>query len=74
MIDPKTGRLSVQTVRRLHRLLQVDVEIEGMILDFIQAKYGARTLFNIPENVAQGIIDRPWDFIKAAKDFCATAY
>lgn len=74
MIDKKTGRLSVQTVRRLHRLLEGDPEQEGAILDFIRGKWQAKTLFDLPENVARSIMDRPWDFKKAANAWCAENY
>ena len=67
MTDPATGRLTVQTVKRLHRILQVDNEMEGIILDFILAKWQAPTLLHIPEKVARGIIERPFDFCKAAR-------
>ena len=40
--NPATGRLSVQTVERLHRLLGGDARVEGMILQFIADRYGAK--------------------------------
>lgn len=68
--NPATGRLSVQTVERLHRLLAGDPRVEGMILQFIADKYGARTLLHLPEQVARAILKRPADFIQAAKNHC----
>ncbi len=51
--NPATGRLSVQTVERLHRLLGGDVRVEGMILTFIKDRYGAATLLHLPPHVAR---------------------
>lgn len=68
--NPATGRLSVQTVERLHRLLGGDPRVEGMILQFIADKYGARNLLYLPPNVAKEILKRPADFIRAAKQHC----
>jgi hypothetical protein len=68
--DSATGRLSVQTVERLHRLLGGDVHVEGMVLQFIADKYGAATLLHLPPHVAKEILKRPADFIQAAKQHC----
>jgi len=68
--NPATGRLSVQTVERLHRLLGGDVRVEGMIVKFIADKYGAATLLHLPPHVAREILKRPADFIRAAKNHC----
>lgn len=68
--NPETGRLSVQTVERLHRLLGGDVRVEGMILRFIADHYGAAGLFHLPTKVAKEILKRPADFIQAAKNYC----
>jgi len=68
--NPATGRLSVQTVERLHRLLGGDVRVEGMILTFIKDRYAAATLLHLPPHVAREILKRPADFIRAAKDYC----
>ena len=65
-----TGRLSVQTVERLHRLLGGDAYVEGMILQFIADKYGAENLLYLPPHVAKEILKRPADFIRAAKQHC----
>ena len=68
--NPATGRLSVQTVERLHRLLGGDARVEGMILQFIADRYGAKNLLYLPPNVAKEILKRPADFIVAAKNHC----
>ena len=65
-----TPRLSVQDVQRLHRLLEGDPRVEQMILDFILAKYGAKSLFYIPKAVADQIFQRPGDFLRAVKQHC----
>jgi hypothetical protein len=66
-VDKKTGRLPVQVVERLHRLLAGDNRVEGMILDYIQAKWSAKNLFYLPPQIAEEVIARPYDFIRAAK-------
>ncbi len=63
-------RLSVATVERLHRLLGGEARIEEMILRFIAARYGARSLLYLPAHVAKEATKRPADFIRAAKQFC----
>ena len=68
--NPATGRLSVQTVERLHRLLGGDGRGEEMILRFIADRYSAATLLHLPPQVAREILKRPADFIQAAKNFC----
>lgn len=68
--NPATGRLSVQTVERLHRLLGGDARVEGMILRFIADQYGAKNLLYLPPHVAKEILKRPADFIRAAKNHC----
>jgi len=68
--NPATGRLSVQTVERLHRLLGGDVRVEEMILRFIADRYGAKNLLYLPPQVAKEILKRPADFIQAAKNYC----
>ena len=70
LINPATGRLSVQTVERLHRLLGGDARGEEMILRFIADHYGAAGLLYLPTNVAKEILKRPADFIQAAKNYC----
>ena len=68
--NPATGRQSVQTVERLHRLLGGDVRVEEMILRFIADRYGAKNLLYLPPQVAKEILKRPADFIQAAKNYC----
>ena len=64
------GRLSVQTVERLHRLLGGDAHAEDRVLRFIEARYRAKNLFYLPADVAREIGKRPADFIRAVKDHC----
>ena len=70
LINPKTGRLTVATVERLHTLLGGDPVTEEMILVFIAHQYGARNLFYVPAHVTAQILKRPADFIRAAKQHC----
>ena len=65
-----TGRLTVQTVEHLHRLLGGDPRVEAMVLTFIADKYGARNLLFLPATVATEIIRRPADFLRAVKEHC----
>ncbi len=69
LTNPSTGLLSADTVRQLHRLLGGDNKVEGLVLDFIASKFGSRGLFYIPANVAEQILARPNDFLKAVKKF-----
>jgi hypothetical protein len=68
--NPETGRLSLQTVEHLHRLLGGDPRVEEMVLQFIADKYGAANLFQVPPRVATQILRRPASFIRAAKQHC----
>ena len=70
LTNPATGRLSVQTVEWLHRLLGGDPRVEEMILQFVADKYGAKNLFYLPPHVTKEILKRPADFIRAAKQHC----
>ena len=70
LTNPATGRLSVQTVERLHRLLGGDAHVEGMVLQFIADKYGAKNLLYLPPPVAKEVLKRPADFLRAVKDHC----
>ena len=70
MDEFRQGRLSVETVERLHRLVGGDARVEGMILRFIADRYGAKNLFYLPAHVAREILKRPADFIRAAKSHC----
>ena len=69
-MDTNDERLPVATVERLHRLLGGEVRMEEMILRFIAARYGARSLIYLPANVAKAATKRPSDFLRAAKQFC----
>jgi len=70
VVNQATGRLSVQTVERLHRLLGGDARVEGMILQFIADQYAAKSRLHLPAHVAKEILKRPADFIRAAKQHC----
>jgi hypothetical protein len=70
LTNPDTGRLSVQTVEHLHRLLGGEARVEEMVLQFIADKYGAKNLLHLPPHVAKEILRRPADFIRAAKQHC----
>ncbi len=61
------GRLEVADVRRLHRVLEGDPRTEELIMRFIADKFGAVSLSYLPINVAEQILQRPADFIRAAK-------
>ena len=60
----------MQTVERLHRLLGGDAHVEGMVLQFIADKYGAKNLLYLPPNVAKEVLKRPADFLRAVKEHC----
>lgn len=69
-LNPETGRLPVQVVEHLHRLLGGDAHVEGMVLQFIADKYGAKNLLYLPPHVAKQILKRPADFLRAVKEHC----
>lgn len=52
--DAATGRLPVETVERLPRLVGGDARVEGIILRFIKDRYDAKTLLHLPAHVARG--------------------
>lgn len=60
-------KLTAQTVERLHRVVGGDARVEEMILRFIAHRYGAKSLVYLPAHVAQQILKRPADFLRAAK-------
>ena len=62
-----TAMLPSQTVQRLERVLGGDPVTEDVVLRFIAARYGARSLFFLPANVAAEVLRRPADFLRAAK-------
>jgi len=69
-MNPATGRVSVRTVEHLHRLLGGNARMEGMVLQFIEDRYGARSLLELPPHVAMEILRRPNDFRRAAIQHC----
>lgn len=70
VLDPETGRLPVNVVKHVHRLIGGDALGEARVLDFIAAKFRAKNLLYVPANVAGEIIRRPADFQAAAKKLC----
>ena len=73
LTNPSTNRLTVETVERIHILIGGHAEVEGNCLLFIEHKLGLKpNLFYLGEKVAQGILDRPNDFLKAVKMFAQT--
>lgn len=60
-------RLPVAMVIRLHRSVGGDPGTEDFVLRFIGAHWNARSLFHLPARVAQQILQRPADFIRAAR-------
>jgi len=67
-LNPETGRLPVQVVEHLHRLLGGDARTEKIVLDYIEFRWGAKNLFYVPPKAAGEIIRRPADFLTAAKN------
>ena len=63
-------RLPVTTVQRIERLIGGDVVTEELVLRFISARYGARSLFYLPPQVASQVLKRPADFVRAARRYC----
>ena len=61
-----TGRLPLQTVERLQRLFGGDARVERIVGEFIAQRWGARSLFEIPEESARKILSRPAEFLKVA--------
>ena len=73
LTNPSTNRLTVETVERIQNLIGGNAEVEGLCLDFIEHNLGhKRNLLYLPNHVAQGILDRPDAFLKAAKKWAAT--
>jgi len=66
--EPRPGRLPVQVVEHLHRLVGGDGRTEKMVMDYIAFRWGAKNLFYIPPKVASEIIRRPADFLTAVKN------
>ena len=72
-LNPETGRLRVADVQRMHGVIGGDPVTEAMILRFIADQYGARSLLEMPAKVAAAILQRPVEFIRAAKRHCEPA-
>lgn len=70
LTNPETGRLSVQTVDRLQRLVGGEARVEDMVLRFIADRYGAKSLVYLPPQVAREALRRPADFLRAVKEHC----
>ena len=62
--------INKDVVLQLHAVIGGDPKTEEMVLEFIQAKFKARSLFHLPPAVAKAILKRPRDFIKAVKEYC----
>ena len=67
-LNPETGRLPVQVVEHLHRLVGGDARVEQMVMDYIQFRWKAKSLFYLPPKTASEISRRPADFLTAAKN------
>jgi hypothetical protein len=67
--EPRPGRLPVQVVEHLHRLLGGDARTEEMVDAYIKFRWKAQNLFYVPPKVASEIIRRPADFLTAAKNY-----
>ena len=63
-------RLPAATVQRIERLVGGDVVVEGQVLRFIGARYGAKSLVCLPRHVAAEVCRRPADFVRAARRWC----
>jgi hypothetical protein len=68
--EPRPGRLPVDVVQHIHRLVGGDARTEKMVEDFIKFRWQAQNLFYIPPKVASEIIRRPADFLTAVKNHC----
>ncbi len=51
-------------------LIGGDPTTEGQVLEFIRARYGARSLVYLPAHVAAQVCKRPGDFVRAARRYC----
>lgn len=68
-LNPDTNRLTIETVQNMERLIGGDPVTEQLILNFIEKKWKVPDLMRLPVKVAQNILNRPTDFIAAAKRF-----
>ena len=62
--------LAAGMVEHMERLIGGDRVTEAQVLQFIEAKYGAKSLFYLPPRVAREVLRRPADFVRAAKLYC----
>ena len=62
-LDPKTGRLPVDVVLHLHRLVGGDSVRERQVEVFILEHFKVNDLLRLPAVVAREIIRRPADFL-----------
>ena len=62
-----TDRLPVATVLHLDRVLGGDPVTEGLVVDYIAARWGARSLFYVPRDKAAKILKGPANFIRGLK-------
>ncbi len=68
MIDPiSNDRLSRRDIEHLERVLGADRVIEIQIVEFIRARWGGKSLFDLPRKMAVAALYRPAVFIRAAK-------
>jgi len=73
LTNPSTNRLTVETVESIQNLIGGNAEVEGNCLLFMEHKMGLKpNLLYLGDKVAQGILDRPNDFLKAVKKFAQT--
>ena len=68
-LSDQAARLPVGTVLRIERLVGGDPVTEGLVLDYIEERFGARNLLYLPQKVAAAILDRPDAFLRTAKNF-----
>ncbi|MEI6193514.1 MAG: hypothetical protein WCS42_04200 [Verrucomicrobiota bacterium] len=65
--EPRPGRLPVDVVEHIHRLVGGDAPMEQRVLDFIAVQWGAKNLLYVPPVAGREIIRRPGDFMAAVK-------
>jgi hypothetical protein len=65
--QPGNGRLPVATVLHLDRVLGGDPVTEGLVIDYIGERWGAKSLFYVPRDKGAEILKRPADFIRGLK-------
>ena len=60
-------RLPVATVLHLDRVLGGDPVTEDLVVRYIEARWGAKSLFYVPRDKAAVILKGPADFIRGVK-------